>query len=42
MREIQRKDKILLLGFNSELTELKLSDQIIIRKGTDIELEENI
>lgn len=40
MREIQRKDKILLLGFNSELTELKLSDQIIIRKGTDIELEE--
>lgn len=40
MREIQRKDKILLLGFNSELTELKLSDQIIIRKGTDLELEE--
>ncbi|AEA42419.1 HEPN domain-containing protein [Fluviicola taffensis] len=40
MKEIQRKDKILLLGFNSELTELKLSDQIIIRKGTDLELEE--
>lgn len=40
MREIKRKDKILLLGFNSELTEFKLSDQIIIRKGTDLELEE--
>ncbi|AEA44128.1 HEPN domain-containing protein [Fluviicola taffensis] len=40
MREIQRKDKILLLGFNSELTEIKLSDHIIIRKGADHELEE--
>lgn len=40
MREIQRKDKILLLGFNSELTEIKLSDHIIIRRGADHELEE--
>jgi len=40
MRELQRKDKILLLGFNSELTEIKLSDHIIIRKGTDHELRE--
>jgi hypothetical protein len=40
MRELQRKDKILLLGFNSDLNELKLSDQITIRKGTGLELEE--
>ncbi|MES2554927.1 MAG: hypothetical protein V4604_02190 [Bacteroidota bacterium] len=36
----QYKDKILLLGFNSDLTEIKLSKGITIRKGTEEELNE--
>lgn len=39
MKEVQHKDIILLLGFESDINEFKLSNEIIIRKGTKQELE---